>query len=146
MSSYLKRRDAGWDAMVAGAQGAWHSPPEVIADVVRRTTGAGLARHERILAGLTNEVYAATALDGQAVIVRISHHPGPQFEQERWAIARCRAAGVPVPEILLLEHDLAMPAAEPGRAPEERVSVCFERNRAGEPPAARVRSRSADGR
>ena len=59
--SYLQRRDEGWHALVAAAQAAWHSPPDVIARAVRCATGADLVRHERILAGLSNEVWAATA-------------------------------------------------------------------------------------
>jgi Ser/Thr protein kinase RdoA (MazF antagonist) len=137
--SYLKRRDAGWHAMVAAAQARWQSPVAVIAGAVRRATGAALLRHERILAGLTNEVYAATAADGQAVIVRISHAPGPQFEQERWAIERCREAGVPVPEILALDHDVPVP----GGAGAERVSICVERTLPGEPLGRIVRARGA---
>jgi hypothetical protein len=74
--SYLKRRDAGWHAKVAATQAAWQTPVAVLAGAVRRATGAGLVRHERVLAGLTNEVYAATAAGGQAVVVRISHAPG----------------------------------------------------------------------
>jgi Ser/Thr protein kinase RdoA (MazF antagonist) len=135
--SYLKRRDAGWHAMVAAAQAAWQTPVAVIASAVRRATGAGLVRHERVLAGLTNEVYGATAADGQAVVVRISHAPGPQFEQERWAIGRCREAGVPVPEILDLEHGVSVP----GGAGEERVSICVERTLPGEPLGRIVRAR-----
>src|SRR5258707_9632958 len=134
-SSYLKRRDRGWAAMVAAAQAAWQSPPDLIAGAVRRATGTDMARHERIMAGLSNEVYAASAVDGQAVIVRISHAPGPQFEQERWAIERCRDVGVPVPEMLLLEHDVAVPTAiSPvggGAGGGERVSICVERTLAG---------------
>ena len=137
--SYLKRRDEGWNAMVAAAQAAWQSPVAVIAGAVRRATGSDVVRHERILAGLTNEVYAATAADGQAVIVRIAHAPGPQFEQERWAIERCRAAGVPVPEILALDHDV--PAH--GRPGAERVSICVERTLPGEPLGRIVRARGA---
>ena len=137
--SYLKRRDEGWNAMVAAAQAAWHSPVEVIAGAVRRATDSDMAGHERIMAGLTNEVYAATTADGQAVIVRISHSPGPQFEQERWAIERCRAAGVPVPEILSLEHDV--PALGP--VAEERVSICVERTLAGETLGRIVTARGA---
>ena len=68
--SYPKRRDAGWNAMVAAAQAAWQSPVAVIAGAVRRATGAGLVRHERVLAGLTNEVYAATAADPAASAIR----------------------------------------------------------------------------
>jgi Ser/Thr protein kinase RdoA (MazF antagonist) len=138
--SYLKRRDAGWNAMVAAAQAAWQSPVAVIAGAVRRATGEDLVRHARVLAGLSNEVYAATAADGQAVIVRISHAAGPQFEQERWAIERCREAGVPVPEILALEHGVAVP----GGAGAERVSICVERTLPGEPLGRIVRARGAD--
>jgi aminoglycoside phosphotransferase (APT) family kinase protein len=137
--SYLKRRDAGWHAKVAATQGAWQTPVTAIAGAVRRATGADLVRHERILAGLTNEVYAATAADDQAVIVRISHAAGPQFEQERWAIERCREAGVPVPEILALEHDVPVPDA----AGEARVSICVERRLPGEPLGGIVRARGA---
>ncbi|MDQ3702854.1 MAG: aminoglycoside phosphotransferase family protein, partial [Chloroflexota bacterium] len=137
--SYLKRRDEGWNARVAAAQAAWHSPPEVIAGAVHRATGAEMAGHERIMAGLSNEVYAATSADGQAVIVRISHASGPQFAQERWAIERCREAGVPVPEILYLVHDVAVPG---GAA--ERVSICVERTLAGEPLGRLVMAWGAD--
>ena len=43
-------------------------------------------------------------MTAQSGIVRIQQHGTTEFEQEAWAIEACRAAGVPVPEICLIDQ------------------------------------------
>jgi aminoglycoside phosphotransferase (APT) family kinase protein len=125
----LERQDRLWHAEVARTQSKWNTPESVISAWVRRATGLPLASLQRVMSGLSNEVYevtlgSPTSTKSDAVFVRISHRDVPHFEQERWAIERCREAGVPVPTILLLEH------SEHDGHP---LSVCVERKIEGIP-------------
>jgi aminoglycoside phosphotransferase (APT) family kinase protein len=60
---------------------------------------------------------------GEAVIVRLHHGEERHFAPERWAIERARRAGVPVPDVLLVEQ-----AHDETGAP---LSVCVERKLPG---------------
>lgn len=80
----------------------------VLAGVVRKAAGSGVERVTRIVEGYENEVYRVWCSDGQDVVIRIRRFG--QFagavarsEAEAWAIGQARAAGVPAPEILLLD-------------------------------------------
>ena len=42
--------------------------------------------------------------DGHDVVVRVCHRPGCGFDRERWPIEAARRVGIPVAEILLVEH------------------------------------------
>lgn len=89
---------------IAAYQADWNLPPGVLAGVVRRATGAGLASQERILDGHSCEVHGVLTEDGRALIVRVAWRPGPIFEREAWPIAAARRVGLPTPEVLLTEH------------------------------------------
>jgi aminoglycoside phosphotransferase (APT) family kinase protein len=129
--SELRRQDAAWQEMVDRAQAGWHTSEVLVREVVQRATGTTMVSRRRLLAGLSNEVYEVATAAGEPVIVRISHRDVPHFEQERWAIDRCREVGVPVPAILLLEH-----RQEGGRP----LSVCVEGRLPGVPLGRVVRS------
>ncbi|MFD2081690.1 phosphotransferase family protein [Actinopolymorpha cephalotaxi] len=83
------------------------TPRPVLADVVRRAVGSEIDRIERIVEGYSNEVYRVRCADAQDVVIRIPRFddaPSPAASQgEARAIEGARAAGVPVPEILLLD-------------------------------------------
>ena len=81
-----------------------NAPHAVIVDAAEKATGASVSSEKRIIAGETNEVHEITTDDGGEVIVRIYHGEKPKFERERWAIEQCKASGVPVPEVLLVEE------------------------------------------
>lgn len=83
------------------------TPRPVLADVVRRAVGAEIVRVDRILEGYSNEVYRVRATDDQDLVVRILRYdddisPSASGGEAR-AIDLARAAGVPAPEILLLD-------------------------------------------
>ncbi|HVX46824.1 MAG TPA: aminoglycoside phosphotransferase family protein, partial [Mycobacteriales bacterium] len=83
------------------------APPSVLSDLVRRTTGTEIARMERIVEGYSNEVYRIWCTGGHDLVIRILRFDddvgSAAAASEAAAIDRARAAGVPVPEILLLD-------------------------------------------
>jgi len=89
---------------IASFQVDWNLPRDVLEEVVRQATGSGVARDQRILDGHSCEVHGVTTREGRSVIVRVARRPGPVFERELWPIAAARRLGLPVPEMLLIEH------------------------------------------
>ena len=80
------------------------TPVDVVDDLVRRATGSGVARSERIARGESNEVHAVTSSNRDEVIVRINHKDGATaFRRAESVIDRARAVGIPVPDQLLIE-------------------------------------------
>lgn len=82
----------------------WNTPPGLINEYVRKATGDAIAQANRIIAGLDNEVYDVTTDRNHQFIVRISHKAHQRFEGERWALDAARNAGVPTPQVLLIEQ------------------------------------------
>jgi len=80
------------------------TPDEVIFDVVKEVLNKEVVSKTKIIAGEANEVYDAELSDNSHVIIRISRANKSEFEQERWAIEKCRRVGVPVPEVLFIKH------------------------------------------
>jgi aminoglycoside phosphotransferase (APT) family kinase protein len=76
----------------------------VIEGIVLEATGNKAEAKERLIAGEVNEVWSVVTAGGPAVIVRISHHSDPGFENEKWALEISRQAGVPTPQVLLIKH------------------------------------------
>lgn len=109
--------DARW---LAELHERWTSPDHVVDDTVRRASGSAAAARERIVGGEGNEVWAVTTSSGDDLVVRISH--STTFAGERWAAEQSRRAGVPVPEILLVDDRVA-----PG------VAIWVHRRVPGEP-------------
>lgn len=89
---------------IATWQAGWNLPAPILDDVVRRATGAAVASDVRVLEGHENEVHDVTTVDGQQVIVRIAWHPRAVFERELWPMRAARQLGLPVAEMLLIEH------------------------------------------
>jgi Ser/Thr protein kinase RdoA (MazF antagonist) len=84
---------------------AAHQTPEaVLGRMVVRATGSALTAKTR-LTGASNEVYLVTTASGQECLLKISLFPEEDFEQERWAMDQCRAAGAPVPEVLAVGEE-----------------------------------------
>ncbi|MHB8576141.1 MAG: phosphotransferase family protein [Dehalococcoidia bacterium] len=96
----------------------------IVAEAVRRALGREMVSRRRIVRGEVNEVYEIATTDGQALIVRISHQAQSGFAGERWALARCAEAGIPVAEMLLLE---------PFDTGDGIVTVCVETKLPGAP-------------
>jgi len=77
---------------------------ETLADCLQHVSSAPAAVTRRLFQGEVNEVYDVELTDGLAVIVRISKSSTAVFGRERWAIERCAAKSIPVPEILSVSH------------------------------------------
>lgn len=80
------------------------TPDEIIFDAVKEATNKTVINKNKIIAGEANEVYDVELSDNSHVIIRISRAEKQEFEQERWAIEKCREIGIPVPKILNLKH------------------------------------------
>jgi aminoglycoside phosphotransferase (APT) family kinase protein len=93
------------------------SPASTVTEAVVEACGSEPSQVTRLVEGFSNEVYAVTTCRGDEVIVRIHWWSSPYFEEECWALAQCHLIGLPIPQILLLRHDL------PGDVP--RV-ICVE--------------------
>ncbi|HEU5097560.1 MAG TPA: aminoglycoside phosphotransferase family protein [Roseiflexaceae bacterium] len=105
---------------------AYHTTEHVIFELVARATGQQVLEREKIVRGYDSEVYLVRTSQGGEFVVRIHHHGGAPFEQEAWAIAQCRAQGVPAPEVLLLDtigdelpREVMVQRRVPGRALSE---------------------------
>lgn len=83
------------------------TPRSVLVDLVRRATSSEIVRADRILEGYSNEVYRVQCDDAHDVVIRILRFDDDvttaAAEGEATAIDRARAAGVPVPQILMLD-------------------------------------------
>ncbi|GAB3430677.1 phosphotransferase family protein [Flindersiella endophytica] len=117
------------------------TPRSVLAELVRRAVGAGIDRVDRIIDGYSNEVYRIRCADEQDVVVRILRFDddvsGSASAGEARAIERARAAGVPAPEILLLdtvrvdgaEFPVMVQRTVPGRPLPEVIDRLSKRQR-----------------
>ncbi|HEY2710509.1 MAG TPA: aminoglycoside phosphotransferase family protein [Caulobacteraceae bacterium] len=101
---------------LAALHAGFETPPQLIAVAAREVTPSPLVSTERVVHGEANEVYRLTFASGLAVILRIARRAAGKFEKEAWAIGRCRALGVPAPEVLSLQ------TAQDG---EETLEFCF---------------------
>src|SRR5579863_5006220 len=102
----------------------WNTPPSLINEYVRKTTGGAIAKASRIVIGQDNEVYDVTTSSNHQLIVRISHKANQRFEGERWAFNAARNAGVPTPQVLLVE---------PAEYDDITVTFCIEEKLPGKP-------------
>lgn len=81
---------------------AVQTPLATIATFARRATGLDAAHIERVVRGYESEVYMATTAVGERFVVRIRRYGSVSYASEAWAIAACRAAGAPVPDLVLV--------------------------------------------
>jgi Ser/Thr protein kinase RdoA (MazF antagonist) len=104
------------------------APRSVVAAIARRATGQEAEGIERIVRGYESEVYRVSLRAGEPVVVRIRRYGEVSYASEAWAIAACRAAGAPVPEVLLVEdvpleceeREVMVQRVVPGRPLSER--------------------------
>jgi aminoglycoside phosphotransferase (APT) family kinase protein len=114
------------------------TPRDVINDVVKRATGHDVAEHEQLMRGYDNEVYRVWTKQGERFIVRVNQHGNVGFREEAWAMERCRAEGVPVPDVYGIEtvtiadqnHDVMVVQHAPGRSLHEVEASLTEWERA----------------
>lgn len=130
-----KDQEPDYYAFLHEKHGKFQTSPEIINDMIRKASGAGVANIERIIKGEANEVYGVTTDDEQGLIIRISHTDeedadsefvanSDNFKTEKWAIDQSRALGVPAPEVIYLDN-----AEQNGK----KLSICVELKIEGTP-------------
>lgn len=80
------------------------TPRTIIDPVVQSVCGLDIERLAPLAGGGMNETYRAVCGGDTAVVVRIARHPTPWFIDEAHLMTHARAIGVPVPEVLGVEH------------------------------------------
>ena len=83
---------------------AYTTRPEEIAAVVDRITTNPITSQAKIIGGIDNEVHAVTTINGARLIVHVRRHGELPFNDIAWAIGQVRAAGAPVPDVLLCDR------------------------------------------
>ncbi len=101
----------------------FNTPEFVIDEKIKKATGSIPVSKTKLILGEVNEVYDVLTQDGQKVIVRISRSKHPRFEAEKKAINLARVAGVPAPQIIMLDKY---------ETPEEVLTFCIEKKLPGE--------------
>lgn len=75
------------------------SSPDIINNIVKEGLEWASFDTERIVEGLSNEVYQVSS-SNDSVILRIHHGKYPKFEQEKWFMEQASKCGVPTPSVL----------------------------------------------
>ncbi|HZZ88086.1 MAG TPA: aminoglycoside phosphotransferase family protein [Caulobacteraceae bacterium] len=101
---------------LAALHAGFEAPPALIDDAAREVTASPVAARQRIVHGEANEVYRITFENGLQAILRIARRNAAVFEKEAWAIGRCRALRMAVPEVLSVQ-DVDFEG--------ERLALCF---------------------
>jgi len=127
----LAAREEMWEGLVTTAQAVWETPRSILDSIFARVLGTAPNSVVRISAGTSNETYFCSS-GKTRLVVRVGRHGRPHFEQERWAIAAARAAGVPAPDVLLVTHE---------RVDREITSFAVEQFVPGVPLGTLARSR-----
>lgn len=97
--------------------GKLNTSNEVLEAVVKNAVGYVVKEKRKIVEGEVNEVYDITPTYGENIIVRISRAEHNRFEAEKWALDRCRNAGVPIPQIYLMSEV---------ETNQEKLHICVE--------------------
>ena len=113
----------GYARHLADLHGRFEAPAELIARAARDVSTSPIAVRERIVHGEANEVYRIGFDHGLEVILRIARRAEGKFEKEAWAIGRCRALGMHVPEVLSVQRL---------EAEGEPLELCFMEKLPGE--------------
>jgi len=93
-----------FDDWLQARHSKWNTPTSLINEYVWKATGSAIAQASRVVLGVDNEVYDVTTTGHHRLIVRISHKGDPRFEAECYALNAARSAGVPTPQVLLVEQ------------------------------------------
>lgn len=80
----------------------FETPTEVLFDLVKRATGENPIGTVKIVKGYENEVHKVVTRQVNFV-VKIRRFGDVGFQHEAWAMEKCREAGVPVSEVLLVD-------------------------------------------
>src|SRR5437867_3361479 len=82
---------------------AFSTPTEVVFDAVRQATKQTPVSRRKVMKGNDGESYFVATAQGCEFVVIIGRS-GSGLEGEAWALTASRAAGIPVPEVLLITH------------------------------------------
>ncbi len=93
-----------YEKYLASVHARLETPDKIIQEIVKEGTGLEVVSKKKIVAGEANEVYDISTNNQQNVILRISPHGSPDFQQEVWAIDAARKVGVPAPTIFLVKY------------------------------------------
>ncbi|MEK7502299.1 MAG: aminoglycoside phosphotransferase family protein [Patescibacteria group bacterium] len=113
----IKTKDQNYQTFLENLHGKLNTPDDILEKVVKSAIGYEVEKKQKVMEGEINEVYVVTPTKGNDIIVRISREKHNRFEAEKWAMDRCRNAGVPVPQILLLSEV---------ETDEEKLHICVE--------------------
>jgi aminoglycoside phosphotransferase (APT) family kinase protein len=117
-----------WEAEQAYLQ-ALHcrfaAPSGLVDRLVREATGARVLECRRHVAGNDNEVYVVETEGDRRYVLRIHRQGETGLHEEAWALEACRAAGVPVPEVVSIGYaekglEWMLQSRVPGRALSDR--------------------------
>ncbi len=100
------------------------TPDELIRDMVKEGSGLEEVSKAKIVAGEANEVYDIDTGGKEHLILRVSPHGYPDFQQEIWSINQAKKVGVPAPTILKVKYV---------KVNGEERSMCLMEKMAGEP-------------
>lgn len=76
---------------------------DLLATLVKQSTGKAAIAFDRVVEGYCNEVYFVRTDPPGAYVVRITREGESGALEEQWCLRACADAGVPVPEVLGLE-------------------------------------------
>lgn len=112
-----KQKDENYQSFLENLHGKLNTSNDVLEAVVKSAVGYGVKEKRKVVEGEVNEVYDVTPTHGESIIVRISREKHNRFEAEKWALNKCRDAGVPVPQIHLISEI---------ETDKEKLHVCVE--------------------
>ncbi len=97
-----KQKDEKYQSFLENLHDKLNTSDEILEKVVKSAVGYGVKDKKKVIEGEVNEVYDITPTHGDNIIVRISREKHNRFESEKWALDKCRDAGIPVPQIHLI--------------------------------------------
>jgi aminoglycoside phosphotransferase (APT) family kinase protein len=112
-----KQKDEKYQSFLENLHGKLNTSDDVLEAVVKSAVGYGVKEKRKVVEGEVNEVYDITPTHGENIIVRISREKHNRFEAEKWALDKCRSAGVPVPQIHLISEV---------ETNKEKLNICVE--------------------
>lgn len=101
----MKGNSSDYDEYLAQKHGGWQTADRMVDDVIEKAVGRRPIEKKRLIKGESNEVYELLFQDIHPLIIRISHKGDMDtFEGEKWGFDHCADLGLPVPEVLYVEH------------------------------------------
>ncbi len=114
----------GYAAYAAQYHSVRQTPEPMLDRMVERATGSRPAVKQR-LTDASNEVYLVATAAGAEYLLKVNWCQRGDSAQEHWAMERGRAAGVPVPAVLLVDVEGGREFMVQTRAPGRMLSSCL---------------------